>query len=98
MSNVKRYTGLLLDTPPHDAPAEDAEYVLASNYDALAAENAQLRKDLIAGICAVFHGECEKADAILSKYWKDRPPMPRVRPVSLLDAIRSPDQPPEERT
>lgn len=45
MSEVKRYRGLLLDTSPHDAPPGDMDYVLASDYDALAARVAELEKD-----------------------------------------------------
>jgi hypothetical protein len=42
---AKRYTGLLLDTLPHDAPNQDTEYVLASDYDRMLALGETYERD-----------------------------------------------------
>lgn len=70
MSEVKRYTGLLLDTAPHDAPANDAVYVLASDYDALkrVAETTSefaLRRDAVATALAA---RCAELEAMLKPH------------------------------
>ncbi len=66
----------------------DAESLIAI---ALAADRArrspeprgeQMRRDLIAGICAAASGDMTKADAILDRYWPERPPMPEVRQMT----------------
>ena len=66
-TGVLRYVGLLLDTAPHDAPAKDASYVLASDYDALARTVAELKEALLDA-----REDIEHWSGYASEYFQDK--------------------------